>query len=240
MSINIIENKEPTLKRPTFNVDSQLDNKLNDYEITKLMNKSTCALFLGKAGSGKTSLLISFLNTPTLFKRVFHNIFLFMPPNSRASIKDGFFDKYLPDEQIFNEVTLENLNIAYDVAKENAHDGFRTLIIFDDVQKYIKGENEKLILHLINNRRHSRLSLWFANQNYISLPRSVRMGITDMFVFKINKREMENIFEEQIEQHKDKFIEILQYVFQKPHDFMYINTSSQRIFSNWNEIKIGE
>ena len=67
-------------------------------------------------------------------------------------------------------------------------------------------------------------------------PRQIRQGITDMFVFKINKTEMENIFLEQIEQHKDKFIEILKLVFQNIHDFMYLNTNSQRMFSNWNEI----
>ena len=77
--MNIKINKEPKLKLPTFSVDNQLDKKLNEYEISSLMNKSNFTLFLGKAGSGKTSLLVSFLNTPALFKKVYHNIFLFMP-----------------------------------------------------------------------------------------------------------------------------------------------------------------
>ena len=226
----------PKLKLPKFSVDNELDEKLNDYEITKLMNRSNFTVFLGKAGSGKSSLLISFLKTPILFKRVYSNILLFMPPNSRASIKDSFFDKYLPKEQIYDDVDINNLQESYDLAKSNATEGENTLIIFDDVQKYFKGENEKLLLHMINNRRHARLSIWFAVQTYNSIPRQVRQGITDMFVFKISKIEMENIFSEQIEQHKELFIEILKLVFHKTHDFMYINTNTQRIFSNWNEL----
>ena len=226
----------PKLKLPKFSVDNELDEKLNDYEITKLMNRSNFTVFLGKAGSGKSSLLISFLKTPILFKRVYSNILLFMPPNSRASIKDSFFDKYLPKEQIYDDVDINNLQESYDLAKSNATEGENTLIIFDDVQKYFKGENEKLLLHMINNRRHARLSIWFAVQTYNSIPRQVRQGITDMFVFKISKIEMENIFSEQIEQHKELFVEILKLVFQKSHDFMYINTNTQRIFSNWNEL----
>ena len=238
--IRIIENKEPQLRRPKFNVDGKLDSKLDDFEITRLMNKSNFTLFLGKAGSGKSSLVISFLNSPPLFRKVYHTIILFMPPNSRASIQGGFFDKNLPQDQIYDELNLENLQSAYDIAKENANEGFKTLIVFDDTQKYFKGECEKLLLHMVNNRRHAHLSLWCVAQTYMSIPRQVRQGFTDLFVFKINKREMENIFEEQIEQLKDKFIDILKFVFREPHDFMYINTESQRIFSNWDELVIEE
>ena len=56
----------------------------------------------------------------------------------------------------------------------------------------------------------------------------IRQGLTDLFVFKINKTEMENIFNEQIEQFKDNFMNIMKNVYDKPHTFLYINTNSQR------------
>ena len=65
--MNIIKNKEPKLLMPSFSVDTELSKKLNEYDITRLMNKSNFSLFLGKAGSDKTSLMTSFLKTPTLF-----------------------------------------------------------------------------------------------------------------------------------------------------------------------------
>ena len=235
-NITIKKNDSPKLKRPEFSVDCELHPKLNNFEITSLMNKSNFTIFLGKPGSGKSTLSISMLNTPALFRKCYHTIILFCPTGSRNSIKGDFWD-YLPEEQIYDEVNPENLQEAYEVAQENSENGYQALIIFDDVQKYFKeAENEKLLLHFCNNRRHSRLSLWFACQNFMQISRKIRMGITDAFIFKVSKTEMENIFTELIEDNKDKFTEILKLCYQEPHSFMYINTSSQRIFSNWDEI----
>ena len=52
---------------------------------------------------------------------------------------------------------------------------------------------------MVNNRRHAKLSLWFLCQNYKTIPLQVRTKITDLFLIgKINKNELENIFNEQI------------------------------------------
>ena len=118
--MNIIKNPIPKLKMPTFSVDTKLDKKLDDYEITSLMNKSNFTLFLGRAGSGKTSLLVSFLNTPSLFKYVFDQIFVFIPSNSRASIKDNFFDENIPEFQIYDDLSYADLEEVYEIAKRNA------------------------------------------------------------------------------------------------------------------------
>lgn len=235
--MNIKKNKAPNLKLPEFTVDKQLANKLNDYELTKLLNKHNFTLFLGKAGSGKSSLLISLLQTPSLFKSVYHTIILFCPPNSRASIKDDFWDKHLPEEQIFDELTIETLQYAYDVAQANATEGFKTLIVLDDVQKYLKdNEVQKLLLHMVNNRRHAQLSIWMACQTFISIPRQVRQGLTNLFVFKVSKIEIQNIMNEEVEIDNDTFNKILNIAYNKIHDFIFLDTNSKRIFLNWNEI----
>ena len=234
--IRVIKNPIPSMKIPKFNVDNQLDEKLNRYAITKLMNKSNFTLFLGKPGSGKSSLLISFLQSPELFKKVYHNIYLFMPHNSRSSVSNGFFENNIPEANIYDDVTLENLQEVYEKVQANAIDGETSLIIFDDVQKYFKGDNEKFLLHMANNRRHAKLSMWMACQTYKSIPTQIRMSITDMFIFKISKNEMENIFEEAIEVHKKDFINVTNYVFDVQHNFLYINTNTQRLFKNWDEI----
>jgi hypothetical protein len=156
-------------------------------------------------------------------------------------MKDNFFDKNIPEDQIFDNVSYEDLLSVYDIAKENALENFNTLIIFDDTQKYFKEKLiEKLLLHIINNRRHARISIWLCCQNYITIPRTIRQGLTDLFIFKINKTEMKNIFNEQIEQFKDNFMNIMKNVYDKPHTFLYINTNSQRLFKNWDEIIIKE
>lgn len=234
--IYIKHNTTPNLDRPSFTVDKPLNPKLDKYELTKLMNKHNFTLFLGKAGSGKSSLLISLLQTKSMFYGVYHQIFLFCPPNSRASISNDFWDVNLPEDQILDELNLENLQYVYDVAKDNRRKGLNTLVILDDVQKYLKGDCEKLLLEMNNNRRHEHLSIWMACQNYKSIPLQVRQGLTGLFCFKVNKSEMENLMHEQIEIDEKTFNKILNMTFKKPHDFIFIDTNSQRIFYNWDEI----
>lgn len=236
--IHIKRNEQPKLNKPTFSVDGKLHDKLDDYEITKLMNKHNVTLFLGRGGSGKSTLLISFLKSKPLFKRIYHKIILFCPPNSRGSINNDFWGKNLDDTDIYDELNLENLQEVYDIAQGNRDEGLRTLVIFDDVQKQMKGECEKLLLHMINNRRHASLSLWLACQNYINIPRQVRQNLTDMFVFKVGKNEMNNLMAEHLEISKEVFEKLQQILFKEPHEFFYINTLTGRMFQNWNELII--
>ena len=237
--LHIKSNKEPPLKKPSFLVDGKLDEKLDEYDITSLMNKSNFTLFCSKAGGGKTTMIVSFLNSPNIFKKVYHTIYLFMGKNSRDSIKGNFFDKNIGDDQIFDELNIENLNEVYERVKEDAVEGYKSLIIFDDVQKQLKDKYvEKQLLHMVNNRRHLGLSLWLANQNYFALPRQVRFGLTDIFLFNVSKKELENINEEQLELPREMFHNVIKLCFKNPHDFMYINPNTQRIFCNWDEIII--
>ena len=142
---------------------------------------------------------------------------------------------------MFDELTLQNLETVYELAQENAKEGLKTLIILDDVQKQLKDNQiSKLLLHMVNNRRHARLSIWMACQTFNSIPRQVRQGITDLFIFKINKVEQENIINEILEYDKKQIDIINKNTFLKMHDFMYINTNSQRIFSNWSELVFNE
>jgi hypothetical protein len=241
MSINIIENKSPKLARPNFLVDGKLDERLDEFEVTKLMNKSNFTLFLGPAGSGKTSMIVSLLNTPNLFKRVFHTVYLFMGKNSRDSIKGSFFDKQIPPDQIYDELTVESLDEVYEKIKSDSEEGYLSLILMDDVQRQMKDKDvEKLLLHIVNNRRHLKTSIWCANQNYINIPRPVRLGLTNIFCWRVKKREIENLLTEQIEMQKENFKDVLKVCFNESHDFMFLDSNSQRLFSNFNEIIIDE
>lgn len=231
-------NKKPMLNIPSFNVDGKLKNNLDNIEIFKLMNKSHFSLFLGKAGSGKSSLVISFLNSKDAFKKCFHNIFLFCPSNSRSSIKDDFWENNLETEQIYDDLNIDNLIDAYSKIEIDSDNNFKSLIILDDVQKNLKGDCEKLLLHIINNRRHNRICIWICCQNYKTIPLQVRLALTDLFIFKVGKGELENIYEELTEIDKNKFNIITNNAYKVDHSFLYLNCLSQRLFNNWDEIVI--
>ena len=236
--ITIKTNKEPKLIKPTFHIDGKLHDKLDETDIGALMNKHNFSLFLGRAGSGKSTLAISFLKSKPMFKNVFHQVLLFCPPNSRGSINGDFWGKHLEEHEIYDELNLENLQEAYDIAQANRDEGLKTLIVMDDVQKQLKGDCEKLLLHMVSNRRHASLSIWLLCQNYITIPRQVRQGLTDLFVFKCGKNEQNNLLNEQLEISHEVFEKLQQMLFKKAHEFLYINSLTGRIFQNWNELII--
>jgi len=238
MAFTIKHNEAPDMRLPRFTVDGELASKLNKYELTRLVNRHNFSCILGKAGQGKSSLEIGMLQTPSLFKGVYHDIFLFCPPNSRASISNDFWSKNLPDEQIFDELTLENLHHVYDLAQANAQEGFKTLIVMDDVQKYLKDsmDIQKFLLHMVNNRRHAALSIHLLCQNYLTIPKQVRQALTHLFVFKVSKPEMLNIFNEQVETSHEMFNNILSACYKAKHDFIFVDTATKRLFHNFDEI----
>jgi hypothetical protein len=240
-TISIKKNEVPILKMPTFSVDKELHNKLNGFELTKMMNKTHFCLFLGKPGSGKSSLAISFLQTPTLFKKVFHDIILFCPKNSRSSVKNDFWGKNLPETHIYDDLTLANLEEAHNVATANAEEEFKTLIIMDDVQKNLKNfEIQKCLLDMVQNRRHEYLCIWLLCQNYFSIPPPVRSSFTNLFVFKSGKKEMKKIYDEHVEMPMETYEKIISKSYNNSHDFLFLDCLTKRMFINWDEFIIQE
>ena len=230
MSIKIKKNKAPEMKPCQMLCDDGLDPKLNAYDLTKFLNCHQASVIVGKPASGKTSVLYSFFKSKKLLKSVYDKIFLFQPETSRASMKDPIFDA-LPDEQKFNELSLETLQDMESQLEGNS------VIIFDDMTAYLKdGSIQKKLKELIYNRRHLHLSIFFLVQTWLSVPKDIRKIFTNLFIFRVNKAEFKTISDEMIEGHSDKTDEILRLVYDKPHQFLFINVDSQRCFKNYDEI----
>jgi hypothetical protein len=47
---------------------------------------------------------------------------------------------------------------------------------------------------------------------------------------------MEKLFDEVIEHKKDYLLPIMKLVYDKPHQWMFINTDSGRLFKEWHEL----
>ena len=234
--IRIKPNEAPDLRKPCFKCDTKLHSKLDNFELTSLLNKSNFTLFLGPPASGKTTMMISLLNTPTLFKRVFTKIFVFMPSHSRGSLKDNIFEQ-LPENQLYDSLTNETIDDVFDQIEEVADDGGFSLLILDDQQAYLKDKYvTKRLTEIVCNRRHLRTSVWLIAQTYKSIPKQIRQVLTNLFVFKVRKSEMANIFEEQVELMKDNFQDVVKMVYKTPHNYLFIDTATQRIFKNFDEI----
>jgi AAA15 family ATPase/GTPase len=236
----IIQNKKPDLPLCEMKCDKPLAEHLKKYEITNFMNCHSINLFIGKPGSGKTSLLYSLFKgkgKQKIFKKVFHNIYLFMPSSSQASLKDNIFSK-IREENIYNELSYDNLQEVMNKIKSSDTDD-KNIIIFDDMASHLKNKDTKqLFKELVYNRRHLHVSIFFLVQSWLSIEKDLRKLFSNIFCFKVSKSEMQNLFEEVIEQKKDELLDVMKIVYDKPHQWLFINTDSGRLFKMWDEIII--
>jgi hypothetical protein len=237
--IKIKFNESPNIIPCKMLCDECLHDKLNAYDLTTFMNSHETNLFIGKPKSGKTSLLYSFFKSPKLFRKVFHNIFLFQPSHSRASMKDNLFGK-IPDDQKFDELDEASLEIVMNTIKCEDKK-YNNCIIFDDMTAYLKNhETLKLFKELIYNRRHYRTSIFFLVQTWYSIHSDIRKLFSNIFIFRVNKREMQSIFEEVIEGKEKHRDEICKLVYNEPYKYLFVNLNSQRFFDGFNELLIDE
>jgi hypothetical protein len=245
MKIKTITHDKLDLKIPVFLCDHGFNSNLNDIPMLSHLNNYGFNIISGKSGSGKTSLLISFLTGKgenKVYRKCFNNILLTMPEQSRASLKNNIFENH-PASKMFNELTLETISDIYEqLEKAVSHDPPKnTLLILDDVGASLKRKDVQFLLRkIIYNRRHYRVHIVCLVQSYISLPLEVRKLSTNVITFSPSKAESENLFRELVESKNNMMGEIIKYVFKKHGDYLFINMDSQKLYSNFNEIVIDD
>jgi hypothetical protein len=231
MSISIKINKKPHLDVCEMICDKPIHPKLNKYDLTRHLNCHSCNLIIGRPMSGKTNLIYQLMKN--IMNKCFDKIFVFQPLKSRESMKDKIFSK-LPDDQLFEELTFENLENVDD----NLDEG-NNCIIFDDQGAYLKNlDIQNLLKSMVMNRRHKHISIFFICQTYFSLPSQIRKLCSNLFIFKVAKNELNTIYEELIEHKKQYIDDIIKIVFDAKYNFMMVNTDTQKIYKNWDELII--
>jgi len=231
--MNLKINKKPKLKVTKMICDDPLHEKLNKYDLSKFLNCHSTNLLIGKPGSGKTSTMTSWFQSKLLLKKVYHTIYLFQPSHSTASLKENIFED-LPNK--YDELTYETLNDCLEKIKSD-DSKYCSAIIIDDITASLKdGDVKKLLKQLIYNRRHLRTSLFFLCQTNLSIERDIRKLFSNIFIFKVSIQELNLIFEEHVELNKEQITTIRNFVFDKPFQFLFMNTDSSRLFKNFDEI----
>ena len=236
MTIHLKINPSPPMKKIQFSCDEEIHHKLNEFPLCRdFLNMYNTTAICGTQGSGKTSITINFLLS--FYKKCFHHIFVFMPQTSRNSLKNNVFDKYLPKNQIYEELTQETINDLYEKLKDNSAKGFKSLVIFDDVQKGCKDAKVlKSLKSILANQRHLKVVNLILLQNWFALDKSLRELITNVILFKLGKSQTQKVFDEVVETHREKFEQVRKLVYDEPHNWAFINIKSQRMFKMWDEI----
>jgi predicted GTPase len=229
-------NEKPILKHCEMLCDKPLHKKLDDYDLTKFLNRHSTSVFIGRPGSGKSSILNSLFSS--LFTKVFHKIYLFIPDNSKASVKKSPFD-VVPHEQQYNELTLENLTKVIEEIK-SADKKNNNVIIFDDMASYLKNaETLKLLRELMMNKRHLHTSVIFLSQSWKLIDKTMRKLFDNLFIFKVSKEELLTIGEEVIEVPIEQLLKISKMVYTEPYKYIFYNSISNRIFDGFDEFILG-
>lgn len=230
-------NEKPDSIDCKFSCDNNLHEKLEKYEITKFLNKSSCNLFIGKPAQGKTSLLYNLFKNKKLLNKVYDEIIIFQPQSSRESMNDQLFNE-LPDNQKYEELTQKNLLEVYNniIDKKKKTN---TALIFDDLGSSFKNKEIKtLFKKLVMNRRHLKLSIFVLIQTYKSLEKDVRKLFINIWLFKASQPDVEEILYELIVFNKKDIPDLINFVFDKKYNYLFMNTESNRVFKNWDEIII--
>lgn len=240
--ISIKKNKSLKLDVPDFICDSNpIGSHLDNYDMLKHLNAYSTTCIIGKPGSGKTSLLISFLKGKgknKVFRKCFDHILLVMPSSSRNSMKDNIFDDH-PEEKMFEELDLPTISTIYDKLLTSTAEKENTLLILDDIGASLKNnEIQKVLRNIIFNRRHLKVHIVMLLQSFLSCPREIRKLFTNIFIFKPSKVEFQNLFDELFENEKDKTMDIMRLVYDKPHQYLMLNVDSQKMYKGFDEIII--
>lgn len=230
------EPNEINISVPAFDVDSILHPQIP----TPLPNSSFSMAIIAPPGSGKTSLLTSFIcqTDPPLYKGVFDKVYLFQPLTSFNSMKDNPFKGH---PRVYHELDEQALFAVQTEIEKSAKSKQNSLVIIDDYMAELKNkEIQKIFVRFVANRRHLRMSVIFLTQTFRSIPLSLRKNIGNWILFKASsKREIESIGDE-IGMSKQDFDKLYNYIFaagSERHQFMYID-SSTNVYKKFSKLTI--
>jgi len=148
---------------------------------------------VGRPGSGKSHFVESLLrhNYNVKGKSTCWDYIAYFCPESSQGSYDGSFVGDMVDDDIYDELTVNTLNEAYEKALEVGDEGTEkkpnhSLFIIDDFSTELKDKGVKrLLLKLLRNHRHigGGLSIIILSQNYMALDSMHRQIIRNLVQF---------------------------------------------------------
>ena len=265
MKFDIEKNKNNVEITPVKYSGDKLNDSMKNIPYP-LPKKNASFYIVGRPQSGKSTILHSLLcndgrklklggNKSRFYYRVFDLIFIFSP-----SLKTCNNKPKIPENRIFSEFDAELLEEILELIEEG--DNKNCLFVFDDVIKALNsnnGENSRVLHKMLLNRRHithnpndenedhiSGCSSIITSQRYNQLPLYIRSsGISHLILLKVsNQKDLKDIWiETSSEITFDKFKKLTEFVWNEPHNFLYIildEDINNKFFKNFDKIILPE
>ena len=240
MKIKEIQNNIK-IKAPKLSTSGR-PNNLADF-----LNYVGLQLIIGLSGSGKTSLIYNLLNGTqqnNLYNNVFHSVYYITPSDTVDLNID-------PDKVIILDDDDNIANILEDIIENEKDKGtdeesHHCAIFMDDCVNYLSTQKDSMraFRKVIMNGRHvlghnSSVATFLVSQKVRSIPLSIRSQANAIYFFNSTKAEKAVVQEEFMPLDKLPSQKIMNYIFDIPYNFLYINNNlpiKQRIFNNFNQL----
>ena len=241
MKIEKIVNDKMDLKIPQFVCDGHLSPNLNNYPMLSHLNGFFFTAIIGRPGSGKTSMLVSWLTGKSenkVFRKVFNHVLVVMPTSSRQSMKKNIFKNH-DAGKMWDDLDYKTIMSIYERLEDSSEQKETTLLILDDVGASLKRkEIQTMLRKIVYNRRHLKVHIIILLQSYMSVPKEVRKIFSNIILFKPSKIEMENLMNEQFEMNKDDSLDLMNYAFNERHDYLFLNVETQKIYKDFDQLVV--
>lgn len=202
-----------------------------------MLQKSFIYGVIGSPGSGKSTLIETLITSKELYYLKFHKV-IFITPSSFAGFEltDDNWYPTLNLTWIFNKIE-EQENKYVDGKKR------QILLVLDDCISDIKAnQNNSSLVKLFFNRRHLfphvEVQIILTSQQWTMIPLRFRTILTGIFLFKTNKTQWISISKEIILESIRNLTSILDKIWKKPHDCLYINNETESCYHNFDKLLI--
>lgn len=213
--------------------------------LNPILNYFGLSLIIGLSHSGKSSLIKSLLQNKKLYNKMFHSVY-YISPSSTMPL-DLPDDKNITLDEEPLEVILDKIiKKEKEANEEEEDDPHNVLIVLDDAVNWLKKSAgaTKIFNKLTMNSRHilgnySSIMVWLVSQRIKSIPYTIRSMANSIYFFSSTNEEKNIMAEEFIGLDKKQAKELMEYVFDKKFNFLYINNfmdKNLRYFKNFNQL----
>ena len=209
-----------------------------------LPNKCFTALISARPNSGKSVLCESLISKQ--YRRCFDSVIVCMPETSRSCFTNSCLEHADPSK-VFDELNEETVEEVYDLIVANRDAGdeedeeYYSLLLLDDCQAALRNKAvERRIRGILANYRHLNCVVLCCVQNYMSVSKQCRDLFRCLFQFATPSRlERQRIHDEWAGAlDKTQFSELVNFVWDKKHNFLFVDRQSDTFHKNLNRLKL--